>query len=71
MFSLKWLFWLGAASPGDVIAVIAGCETPMILRQENDYYRVIGECFVMGLMCSELAEIVENGKMKAKALRLR
>lgn len=38
----------------DCIAVLLGCESPMVLRPTDDgHYTVVGECYVHGLMESE------------------
>jgi hypothetical protein len=44
-----------AARPGDVIAILLGCNCPMVLRPHGiSFYRVIGECYVHGLMDGEI-----------------
>jgi hypothetical protein len=57
--------------PGDVVAVLLGCEAPVVLRRVGDQYVVIGECFVMGLMRGELTKDIEEGKVEIEELRLR
>jgi len=49
---------LGLAPPsamtGDVIAILFGCNVPVVLREVNKgKYEVIGECYVHGLMDGE------------------
>ncbi|KAF8860397.1 HET-domain-containing protein [Acephala macrosclerotiorum] len=49
---------LGPASarPGDRVMVILGCPVPILLRPvpgRREYYQVVGECFVDGLMAGE------------------
>ncbi|KAI0470438.1 heterokaryon incompatibility protein-domain-containing protein [Xylariaceae sp. FL0804] len=42
--------------PGDTVAIVLGCSTPMVLRPvlvERDKYEIIGECYVHGLMEGE------------------
>lgn len=40
--------------PGDVIAVLFGCNCPVVLRPCNEgLYQVIGECYIHGLMDGE------------------
>ncbi|KAI0007134.1 heterokaryon incompatibility protein-domain-containing protein [Xylariaceae sp. FL0662B] len=39
---------------GDVIAVIAGCNFPMVLRPEGDSYAVVGEAYVHENMTGEV-----------------
>lgn len=44
-------------NPGDRVAIILGCSAPLVLRpvviQEKCCFRVVGECYVPGLMCTE------------------
>ena len=39
--------------PGDLVCVLLGCQMPMLLRQTNSQYRVVGPCYVDGLMNGE------------------
>lgn len=40
--------------PGDLICVLLGCQTPMLLRPTSDSrYQVLGSCYVHGLMDRE------------------
>jgi hypothetical protein len=38
---------------GDTIAVLLGCCNPLILRRVGHQYKVLGECYVHGLMSGE------------------
>jgi hypothetical protein len=38
----------------DVIVVLLGCNFPVLLRRYNDGYRVLGECYIHGLMAGEV-----------------
>ncbi|OIW34504.1 hypothetical protein CONLIGDRAFT_658404 [Coniochaeta ligniaria NRRL 30616] len=49
-----------AARMGDSIALLVGCETPMVLRKVNQRYQVIGECYVHGVMEGELLRDVKT-----------
>ncbi|PQE04207.1 heterokaryon incompatibility protein [Rutstroemia sp. NJR-2017a BVV2] len=49
---------------GDIIAVLPGCPTPLVLRREGERFRVIGEAYVHGIMSGELQEMLEQGKRK-------
>lgn len=31
---------------GDMICVLLGCNVPLLIRKEEDYHRLVGECFV-------------------------
>jgi hypothetical protein len=42
------------AAPGDVLVVLLGLDSPILLRPTtNGYYQVVGTCYVYGLMFSE------------------
>lgn len=51
-----------AAQSGDVIAVVWGCDFPIVLRPCGDEYRVLGECYVHGLMGGEVFDYEKAGK---------
>lgn len=38
---------------GDYIAVLAGGRFPFVLRSTGDHYRLIGPCYVHGIMDGE------------------
>jgi hypothetical protein len=45
------------ALPGDVLALIPGCEVPLLLRPLHDQsFRFVGECYVHGIMDGEWFE---------------
>ncbi len=48
----------------DVVAVIIGCNFPVILQPVGKNYRYVGECYVHGLMKGEAIEGVEKGEYK-------
>lgn len=39
---------------GDIVAVILGCDFPVLLRPFGTMYRVVGECYIHGIMSGEL-----------------
>ena len=42
------------ALPGDQVCILLGCDVPILLRPAlNHQYRVVGECYVYGLMDGE------------------
>ena len=64
MFSLpKGLFGVGplGMQVDDIVCVIWGCDTPVVLRRMEDYYMLIGNCFVLGLMDGEVRRGFEAG----------
>ena len=49
---------------GDLVCVLLGGRDPYILREEEDYYVLVGNCFCRGLMLGEAVEGLEEGKVK-------
>jgi len=46
---------------GDIVCVVLGHSVPVILCQVEDYYLLVGDCFVYGLMDGEaLQDFVEG-----------
>ncbi|KAL2065756.1 hypothetical protein VTL71DRAFT_3426 [Oculimacula yallundae] len=44
------------AQSGDIVAIILGCCTPLLLRptqQDTHTYRVVGDCYIAGMMDTE------------------
>ncbi|ERF74958.1 hypothetical protein EPUS_05166 [Endocarpon pusillum Z07020] len=43
-----------SAMPGDQLSVFLGCDSPLLIRPAKDgQFKVVGECYVQGLMCNE------------------
>jgi hypothetical protein len=38
---------------GDLIALFEGGKVPYVIRAEGEEYKLIGECYVHGMMCGE------------------
>ena len=53
-----------SARADDVIAVLGGCDVPLILRlrEDTNQFYVVGECYVHGLMSGEVLEFVQEGR---------
>lgn len=50
---------------GDVIAMIMGCDVPLVLRPAKGHtakFTLIGECYVHGIMSGEVVGFLEQGK---------
>jgi hypothetical protein len=49
--------YMGLASQylqeGDHVCILLGCKVTMLIRKEGDFHRLVGECFVWGLMNGE------------------
>jgi len=48
---------------GDKICVLLGCDIPLIIRQVNNHYVVVGDCFVYGIMKGEAMKDIEESKL--------
>jgi hypothetical protein len=55
---------------GDCIAVVPGCSVPLVLRREKEMFRVIGECYVHGIMSGEVMALLERGDAEMKDITL-
>jgi hypothetical protein len=55
---------------GDVIAVLYGCNFPVVLRPCEDKFYVIGECYVDGVMDGELMDAKERGEYQERDITL-
>lgn len=44
-----------AADVGDKIVILRGCNTPLILRESGEGWKLVGECFVQGVMYGEIS----------------
>jgi hypothetical protein len=54
----------GSASVGDVVAILYGCNFPVVLRPKGDMFLYIGECYVDGVMNGEVWDAKEKGEYK-------
>ena len=54
----------------DVISILFGCSTPMVLHPFGSPYRLIGEAYVHGIMKGEGTEDYLNGIEQAEPFRL-
>jgi hypothetical protein len=53
---------------GDLIAILFSCSTPIVIRPHGEYFKVVGEAYVQGLMDGEAMELLESGKAKSRSL---
>ncbi|KAI1069336.1 hypothetical protein LB507_008620 [Fusarium sp. FIESC RH6] len=44
----------GAAQVGDSVILLAGCNTPLIFRECNGGWKLVGECYMHGVMYGEV-----------------
>lgn len=54
----------------DWICILSGNPTPFVLREIENGYTLIGDCYVQGLMDGEATEMVEEGQRKFETISL-
>jgi hypothetical protein len=56
---------------GDRIFVLMGCDVPLVLRPcGKGVYRLVGECYVHGIMKGEAMEALDKGKYVLETVTL-
>ncbi len=58
------------AELGDLICVLFGCDVPVVLRQEDDHFIFIGECYIRGLMHGEAIKSLLRGDVESKQFEI-
>jgi hypothetical protein len=48
-----------ASKPDDLLVIIPGCSTPMVVRKMDEYFIMIEAAYVFGLMDGEAFNLVE------------
>jgi hypothetical protein len=61
----------GKIEAGDVVCVLLGGSVPYILRPVDDYYILIGEAYVHGIMDGEVLEAVKRRECALEWISLR
>jgi hypothetical protein len=56
---------------GDKVCVVLGCNVPLLLRKNQDYFTLVGECFVWGLMDGEAMRMTKKEGDWLDTFRLR
>jgi hypothetical protein len=51
---------------GDLIAVLFGCSTPIVIRPHGPHFQVLGEAYVQGLMDGEAMELLDGGNFQSQ-----
>jgi hypothetical protein len=54
----------------DIICVLLGCTMPVVLRQVGEYYKVVGECYIHGIMEGEAMEMLNGGQVQLEDIIL-
>ncbi|KAL5329485.1 hypothetical protein ACEPPN_002999 [Leptodophora sp. 'Broadleaf-Isolate-01'] len=52
--------------PGDKIAILFGCSTPIVVRPHGEYYQVLGEAYIHGLMDGEGLRFLESNQCQVQ-----
>jgi hypothetical protein len=52
---------------GDLIAILFGCSTPIVIRPYGEHFKVVGEAYVQGIMDGEAMELFETGKVEKQS----
>ena len=47
---------------GDLIAILFGCSTPIVVRPKGSHFQVLGEAYVHGMMEGEAMDFLEDGR---------
>ena len=55
---------------GDLIAIIFGCSTPIVMRPKGEYFQVIGEAYVHGFMNGEAMQLLDDRKLHPQSFTL-
>ena len=60
-----------AMRDGDAITLLDGADTPMVLRQQESFYRVVGAAYISGLIDEEGIQMREQMSDKLETFELR
>jgi hypothetical protein len=60
-----------ATERGDVISVLLGGSMPLMLRPAGGQFRLVGECYVHGIMRGEAMGDCEKGSHEIRDFELR
>jgi hypothetical protein len=56
---------------GDIVAVLFGGRVPFILRSMDGHFRLVGECYVHGIMDGEVVQMWKDGELSESEFELR
>jgi hypothetical protein len=59
-----------ACKAGDVICVICGCSTPIILRGKENAFQLVGEAYIHGIMNGEALKGIASRKYAMRDFEL-
>jgi hypothetical protein len=49
---------------GDLVAIVFGCSTPLVVRPKGNYFQVVGEAYVQGMMDGEAIELLKTSEYR-------
>lgn len=52
---------------GDLIVIVFGCSTPLVVRPKGGDYEIVGEAYVEGFMGGEGIHLIEGGKCQVQS----
>jgi hypothetical protein len=57
---------VNSALPGDLVCVLFGCSTPVLLRRVQEHYMFLGEAYLHGVMNGQAIDGLERGEFFEK-----
>lgn len=56
---------------GDLVCILEGHKSPVLLRRQRSHYIFVGDCDVVGIMNGEVLEAVERGEAEIAEIEIR
>ena len=56
---------------GDLVCILEGHKSPVLLRRRRSHYTFVGDCDVVGIMNGEVLEAVERGEAEIAEIEIR
>ena len=60
-----------ATEIGDVVCILEGHKSPILLRKRDSHYILVGDCDVVGIMNGEVLEAVRRGEAQITEIEIR
>lgn len=61
------------AQKSDIVCILLGCDVPVLVRpgkDENDPVKIVGSCYVHGIMAGEVMNWIEKGVVEARTISI-